>query len=951
MPTAERPRVFTIPPHVAFVDALAAGLLDRAGGDRLTLARTRVFLPNRRAVRALTDAFVRRSDGGLLLPRMTPVGDLGDDALDSEAAPDLPQPFDPCERRLRLAQLVRRGSTRRGDAVTAVEALRLADALASALDALTAEEVAADALQALDLDGLSEHFRVTLDHFTAVRALWPAVLAATGTIDGVARRNAVLDGLVEAWRATPPAYPVVAAGLTVAPPPLARLLGAVARLPHGLVVLPGLDTAMAEAEWEALGEAHPQFALKRLLDRMSVGRGEVADWPDVTAADGPAARTPPVARAMSLAAFTGDWGDGVDAADFAGVTTLEAATPEEEAQAIALALRRVLETPGRTGALVTPDRGLARRVAAHLARWDIAIDDSAGQPLAATPPGTLLLALAEAAVAHFAPVALLAVLKHPLVRRGPERLAWLGEVRRADKALRGIRPAPGLAGIGERLDGDTWWVGVAALLEPLAAAFGGPACDLAAIVGVLRGTAEALAGDELWRGPAGRALAVVVAQLGEHGRHLEPFDPADAPPLLAAFLKDVPVRPSYPKHPRLSLYGTLEARLQRADLTILGGLNEGVWPGVLAPDPWLPPKVRAALGLGGAQRAVGLAAHDFVEGLGGAQVLLTRARRDDSAPTVASRLWLRLHALAGPALARDEALLAWVRSLDRAEAIVPAARPEPNPAAALRPRRISVTAAERLRADPFSFYAGTMLRLDPLDALEEDPGAAEKGIDLHKVLQEWTDTGGDLQAIAADMLRSNWAAHPLMQALWAPRVRRALDWVIEESGRWEAEGWTPVKAEAKAERTLPNGILLHGRADRVDRNGNGALAIIDYKSGTIPSHDQITGGFALQMGLLAWLAEAQGFADVDPAAVTALCYWKLSGGKTPGTAKNPLLHYKDETPVADHVTATRAVFDELCAKFLLGDTPFTAKLHPDHAARYSDYDHLARVAEWQARPR
>lgn len=959
MPTADRPAVFSIAPHVAFVDALAQGLLDRAGGDTLALARARVFLPNRRAVRALTDAFVRRSHGGLLLPRMTPIGDV-DDGLETELF-DLAVPFDPFERRLRLAQLVRRGSVARGDAVTAVEALRLGDALAGALDALTAEEVPADALEGLELAGLARHFEVTLAHFQAVRTHWPAVLAATGTIDGVARRNAMLDGLADRWRAAPPPGLVVAAGIGVAAPPLARLLGVIARLPDGAVVLPGLDTAMAEDQWEAIdaeAEGHPQFALKRLLDRMSVGRGEVLDWPATTDADGPAARTGVVAQAMSLAASTGSWRGGIAPGALDGVQTLVAATAEEEAQAVALALRRVLETEGRTGALVTPDRGLARRVAAHLARWGIEIDDSAGQPLAALPPGTLLLALAEAAVAGFTPVGLLAVLKHPLVRRGPERQAWLDEVRRLDRDLRGIQPTPGLAGIGARVvehDGKReplapWWDEVAALLSPLAEVFAHPACDLATVVAALRDTAFALAGDELWRGPAGRGLAGIVAALTEHGHHLEPFDPPDAPPLLAAFLRDVPVRPAYSRHPRLAIYGALEARLQRADLTILGGLNEGVWPGVLAPDPWLPPRIRSQLGLGGTQRSVGLAAHDFVAGLGGAEVLLTRARRDDSAPTVASRLWLRLAALAGPELKEDAALLDWARGLDRPVAVVPATRPAPAPTPDLRPRRLSVTGAEMLRADPYSFYARNLLKLDPLDALEEAPGAADKGIDLHEVLETWTRDGGDLATLAEVMLRSKWAQHPLMQALWAPRVRRALAWVESELADWEGQGWTDPRAEAGGKLDLGNGVVLRGRADRIDRNAAGELAIIDYKTGTVPSRAQVEEQFSLQMGLLGLMAER---GVLGPAAkVAAFRYWKLGGGKEPGFAKDPLeFRGKPYASADDHIAATTARLRKLCDDFLLGRAPFTAKLHPDHAARYSDFDHLARVAEWQARPK
>ena len=491
---------------------------------------------------------------------------------------------------------------------------------------------------------------------------------------------------------------------------------------------------------------------------------------------------------------------------------------------------------------------------------------------------------------------------------------------------------------------------MAALLAPLAETFAGAACDLTAVIAALRATAEALAGEELWRGPAGRALATSVAALSEHGHHLAPFDPADAPPLLAAFLKDVAVRPPYARHPRLAIWGPLEARLQHADLIVVGGLNEGVWPPAVPPDPWLPPRVRAALGLAGPQRGIGLAAHDFVAALGAPRALLTRARRDDSAPAVASRLWLRVAALAGDSLAADTALLAHARALDRPAAVVPAARPAPAPDPVLRPRRISVTAAEQLCADPFSFYAEQMLGLRALDDLDEDPGAAERGVDVHGVLQEWTETGGDLQAIATAMLHRKWSAHPLMQALWAPRVRRALDWVIAESGRWEDDGWRALRAEASATH-LRHGIVVYGRADRVDRDAAGRLAIIDYKTGVIPSHDQITGNFALQMGLLAWLAETTGFEDVAPAPVVALRYWKLSGGRDPGAARNPLLHYKDETPVADDVAATMRAFDTLCGAYLLGTAPFVAKLHPEHATRYRDHDHLARVAEWQARPR
>jgi ATP-dependent helicase/nuclease subunit B len=958
------PQVFTIPAHVAFVDALAAGLLARAGSDRIALARTTVLLPNRRAVRALTDAFVRASGGGLLLPRLTPVGDV-DDALGLDGLGEAAPAIDPTKRRLLLAQLVRRWRE-----LSAIEALRLADQLAAALDALAFEEVDPAALLAFEPHDLAHHWEKTLAFLRIVVELWPPLLAAHGEVDPATAARARLDALARRWQATPPG-PVVAAGFAAAAPPVARLLRTVARLPQGMVVLPGLDTGMSDAAWAAIrcrrtdpdghgpeSEEHPQFTLKCLLDALDVARGEVAEWDRAGRADGPADRARIVAEAMAPAAFTGEWRTAaLDPAPFADVRTVVAANPAEEAQVVALALRRALDTPGQTAALVTPDRGLARRVAAHCRRWGITIDDSAGTPLTVTPPGALFLGLVEAAARGFAVVPLLGLLKHPLVRSGETRVDWLANVRRLDGAVRGVRPAPGLDGVGARIDDADpgllrWWGQVAAVLDPLERRFARPLVAFADLVSDLREAAQALCGDAVWSGPAGRALAGVVASLETHGHHLDPFAPADAPALVAAFLGETPVRTPYGGHPRLAIYGALEARLQRADLTILAGLNEGVWPSRPVPDPWLAPKLRSHLLLPSLDRRIGLAAHDFVSALGGPQVLLTRARRDDSAPAVPSRFWLRLAARAGEVIADDIDLLAAARGLDAAAAVAPAPRPAPAPAAALRPRTLSVTAAERLKTDPYSFYAGTILGLRPLDPLDEDPSAADRGTAVHAILEAWVKRGDADPATLprfteAELLR--WAGHPLMRALWSPRVRRAMDWVTEQMALWEAQGWTPLVAEAAGTLDLANGIRLTGKADRVDRGPAGTLAIVDYKTGVVPSHAQVAGGFALQLGLLGWLAEAGTLAGVPADHVAALRFWKLGGGTTPGVVKDPLRHGKEITPTADHIAATRAQFLALCETMLLGETPFVAKLHPDHA-RGTDYDQLARVLEWLGRP-
>ncbi len=1009
--------LFSIPAHVAFADALAHGLLERAAGDPLVLARGLVLLPNRRAVRALTDAFVRRADGGLLLPRMLPVGDLEDDGFDRLATGEsrLPPAVPALRRRLELARLVRAlpvagagPAAERGTAGrSAVEALRLGDALGDTLDALLAEEIDPARLRTVVADAdLAEHWQATLAFLDIVITAWPPARDALHGSDRGSRMTALIDALIARWEAVPPAGLVVAAGISGSSPPIVRLLAAIRRLPQGLVVLPGLDadaSAVGEARWSAIAchaadplpeedappppqpprdaEAHPQYALKLLLARLGATRADVRDWGVTTAQDGPAARTAAVMAAMAPAAAMQD-GLALSPKAFDGVTAIEAATPAEEAQAIAIALRETLAHPGRTAALVTPDRGLARRVAAHCRRWGLQVDDSAGVPLRRTPPGTLALALVEALAQGFAPVALLAVLKHPLVRAGDGRGAWLGLVRRLDLALRGIRPPPGLDGISEQLDhwlGEAdarrqkagrpadalaaarqrdaalaaWWAAAAVDLEPLARLSERPETNLAALAAALAASLTALAADAAWRGPDGRALAALVEALQADGATFGAIAQGDVPALAAA-LMDGAVRQPPTGHPRLRILGPLESQLQRADLMILSGLNEGVWPGRPAPDPWAAPAIRAALGLPGLARATGLAAHDFVGGLGAPRVLLTRARRDASAPLVPSRFWLRLDALSG-GIARDDRLITLACRIDGEGQPGPAQPPRPSPPVDRRPSSLPVTAIDTLVSDPFAFYARRILRLTPLDPLDQDPTNADRGTLIHAVLERWVKAGhgslAQLEQFTDEMLQLETRQFPLLRALWAPRARRALAWAGAAIQAAEAEGWTAMAAEADGAMPLVPGVTLTGRADRVDRDAEGRLAVIDYKTGRVPTKAQVRAGFANQMGLLLAMA-ADGHLRSEAGAILpgvphAIAYWQLGGGQKRGESIDPL---KGNPPLAaaDHADESIARARRLVEAYLLGSAPFEPKLVPGLA--WNDYDHLARVAEWLNRP-
>jgi ATP-dependent helicase/nuclease subunit B len=988
-PGAGRPTLFTIPVHRAFADALVAGIVRRHGDAPLALAAGMVLLPNQRSVLAVRDAFIRLRGGATLLPRLVAIGDVDlDDRAGSalDRIDDEPHPpvIDPVQRRFILARLIRE---ERGD-TPMVEALRLADALARAFDELAVEDIALDRLAAIrtaEDEPMAAHWEQAFDLMARLARRWPEELDRLGMIDRSRLRTRVIDRAARLWAGQGLPVPfVVAAGLSVTAPAVARLLRVIALAPGGTVVMPHLDTAMPRAQWDALGgdpanrrdgdaapiETHPQYQLKLLLDRMGFARDEVETWPEGSVLDGPANREQALRHLLAPAAFTDDW-PYLPAAErrFGGVAVQDCATPAEEALTIALAMRETLEQPERTAALVTPDRAIAARVAGHLARWGIQADDSAGQPLALTPPGALLLALAEAAACGFSPVETMALLSHPLVAQGDDRRAWLDHARRVDLALRGPRPAPGLAPIGAALReraGDRedsawaatarWWDALADRLAPLAAALA-PGAPVAPgpVFGLLRDALALLAGDALWVGAAGRALAELFAAIERHVAELPGLiDAAEVAAVLRALMADVAVRPAQGGHPRLFIWGMIEARLQRADRMILAGLNEGQWPQLPTPDPWLPPMIRRRLGLAGLDRQTGIAAHDFAAALGAPQVIVTRSQREGTAPTVPSRLRLRMDALAGdgdalrPAGVDHRAIAA---ALDACAAPRPVARPQFTPPAGERPTAISVTEVDVLLADPFSYYARAGLRLFRLDPLDADPTAAWRGTAVHEVLESWLKgsdrTVAEIDRLAAALLARP-GVNPLLRTLWRPRLLAPLRWAAAEMIAQAAQGRVPLldASEAKRSVTIADDIRLTGKPDRIDRLADGRLAVVDYKTGSGPAKRAVDARFALQLGLLGAIAEHGAFTGGAAERVSLFEYWRMNRHKGSFGWIDPPFLKKDPRVTADNFTQSAWERAEVAiAAYLGGDAPFVARLVP-HYALYSDFDQLMRLEEW-----
>ncbi|WP_265529786.1 double-strand break repair protein AddB [Sphingomicrobium marinum] len=954
-------KVASIPAHRSFADALSTGLLRTYGADGL--ARGRILLPTNRAVRTLTEAFVRLSGGGLLLPRLIPIGDpeLGDrigaalDHADSALPPAIPA----LERQLKLASMLAEGGR------SAAEALRLAADLGRTLDTLEVEQVEPAALRALASDSgeLAAHWERMLGELSLLFTRWPEALAEDGLVDLARRRNLLLGQLERRWKDDPPPGFTIAAGITTTAPAVAGLLRRISRLPGGQVVLPALamQKEMPDAEWDALipeegapEVTHPQYHLRLLLDRMGVSRAEVETWGAGGRGAARAERGRAAANAMASARFSDKW-NRLDPPErrVSGVRAMELPDPASEAMAIAIALREAIEEDGATAALVTPDRALAGRTAAILRRWGIEADDSAGRPLLQSPPGSLLAAMIEALADQFAPVPLLALLKHPLVGgEGEARGEWLAAVRRLDIALRGPRPEEGIKGIDRHIarlqrgreEAEAAWTTIRPLLDPLDAAFASVK-TLADLMAAMREGAQILAADRVWKGTAGRQAAELIARVETAPQAATlVLERTEWPTVLGELFDGETVRPSYGGHPRIQILGLLEARLQQSDLMIMGGLNEGSWPPTPSPDPWLAPRLRRDLGLPPLDYRIGLAAHDFMSALGAPRVLISRALRDGRAPTVASRFWLRLEAMTD-GITRETRIPALAAMIDKGAPKPPFARPAPAPPAADRPGTIYVTDVDRLKADPFAYYAKSMLRLRPLDPVDAEHHAAWKGSAVHDVLEAWFKQDNCDPATLrhrAETMVSDDAIHPMLRALWRPRLLEAIDWIAERTAADQRAGRTPIAAEAQGSVDLA-GVRLKGIADRIDRSDDG-LVILDYKTGKPPTFDAVNSGYRLQLTLLGVIAEDGGF-GTEMKSIAGLEYWSLAKNKEGGQGyRQPA----SRQPIDDLLQRTRDIFRALAAGFLTGSEPFKALVHPEFAP-YGDYDQLMRRDEWYGR--
>jgi ATP-dependent helicase/nuclease subunit B len=1008
---SDSPRLFSIASGQPFLDHLARTLFDEAARTRLygecDLSDVQVLLPTRRAARELANLFLQlaqtQGTGALLLPRIETLGDIEEDAPQAgrdrlELAPAM----EPMARHFYLLPLIRRWVELAGQPLNPVKLSGLAFDLESFFDQAQNEQIDFKELPNLVPGELAENWQQTLSFLTIITEIWTRDVANMGCLDPTDRRNQLLAQRTQDWNDTPPQHPIIAAGSTGSILATANLLKVISGLPKGSVILPGLDMQADNELWGAIQKdfAHPQYAMSHLLTHMGAQREQVQAWPGSSPAS---ARAQRLNLALVPAAQTASWAEQVLASQNGAVpngtvpNALEAQalqnlhlieTPDarSEAGVIALRMREALSVKNQTAALVTRDRNLARRVASELRRWGVTIDDSAGQPLSNSERGKFLRLVLACAASDFAPVDLLAMLKHPLVCLASERKTHRALTRLLEhRFLRGPRLQGGLAALSSaigdqaRLDeGDHARLdqGEGASLQELLARLSQAYAPLQAVpmqaplnhhLDGLLACAEALLGPvsgEEKAGEAssnlfvateeGRALADLVDKLYQHAEAAGPIARQDWPAILDMWMMRQTLRRQMPTHARLFIWGPLEARLMQADVMILGGLNETSWPPMPETGPWLSRPMRMALGMSQPERQIGLAAHDFVQGAAASTTYLTRAEKTDGAPSVAARWLRRLETLSGK-LPRHEQyrLLDWWTRFDRAEQVQSAQSPRPRPPLEARPDQLSVTQIETLLHNPYEIYAKKILNLREWEPVDAPASAAHRGTLLHGLMEglvrtnghKSEDIAGALMALARDAQKDRPGGAAVLQ-YWQARLVGLSEWVAD----YETQRQNEVEAsycEVQGELTLDvlgAPFRVTAKADRIDKRYDGRFDIIDYKTGKPPSKPSVEKYLSPQLTLEAAILEAGGFAPTGEALqgqTHHLSYWHLTG-------REPAGEVRDIPSRAALVDGVRAMVEKLIAGYRDVQRPYLVHIRPRNTNFGGAYDHLARRKEWQA---
>ncbi len=892
-------------------------------------------------------------------------------------------------RRLILAQDVRALLKTQSDIAPPAASYDLADSLAGLLDEMHEHGVPADIFETLPLDNKLKYWQRSLQ-FLNIIAQYDA---DNELLDAYKLRKHIVDHYQTLWQTASPQNPVFVIGSTGSRAPTAIFMRAVASLPQGCVILPGFDRDLPESAWEALQTRadtfeHSQSALAQFLKPLNMSPKEIPFWGETKTHN--RAREQLVSLALRPAPLSDQWyKDATAAADdlphaSADITLVEANDEQEEALSIALILRHAIEDK-KTAMVIMPiaNASLARRIATNLfLRWGIVIDNGVGELLSACPSGVFMRLCAESMGRDLNLPIFLAILKHPMTHNLDKKThdEHLKQTRILEKHLRhkgtvilGIDAVLNAVRDSKKLNISAKWLDwLDAVFKPLEDKTERPLNDWVALhesmMGLLTTGKIDAPSAELWEKINSQKCHKAFNALKQEVAFGGMMTLFDYHALINFILSDeenrsIANKPNLEKnikpieftHTKIAIRGTLEARTQGYDLVIMGSLNEGTWPSKPKPDPWLNRSLRQEIGLSLPEKYIGLDAHYFQTAITANEVILSRSLRTGDTPNIPARWLSRLtnlfvglgedgQAEYNAMKTRGQVWTRLARGLDKPEtAMTSASRPAPILPPNIGLKRLSVTQIKTLILDPYQIYARAILDLKKIPPLGQTADALVRGTTLHQCMEDFIkttqnglpDDADELLIKIAKQVMEDTVPWPAIRQLWLGRMASiAKDFITAEITRRGMA--TPFELELSGGIDLPDlDFRLTVKADRIDKNPNGAMHIFDYKSGAIPTAKQVD-YFDKQLLLSGAILQQGGFENHPASTVAHLEY--ISLGRDLKTYAVPM----EATPIE----TAWAEFRELIAGYQNQTRGFVARDKPSFISYESDYDHLARYGEW-----
>ncbi len=926
--------IYTVNLTDNFAQKIVDFILDKSSSP-LDIAQMQVILPTKRAVKTVKETFLKQAENTpLLLPKLTALYDL--DVLEENIKPAMSY----IERLILLTRLCQK----KPNVDTMDQALTIALSLSSLLDEFYQYETSFDDLEKIvpDLD-LAEHWNKTIVFLDIIRKVWPALLNERGLIDEQDRKIKLINAFTNKIKQNPPSHQIIMAGFDGAIPAVSNLINELNKLDNTLILLQGLNNELTDEDLKYIDENHYQYNFKKLLKTLKMFPPEIQNLSDELVL-----REELITEALRPAEQVEEWRTlNFSENVLNNITRIDCESINEEALAIALILRETLETPKKTAALITNDRMLARRVILEMKRWGIELDDSAGTPLHHTPVGVYLSLIAEIGKERTSQSLWLALLKHPLSAdlMMPNELRLL--IKQQEKEAREKQVPLNLS-----LHTDfKRFLSFFETNEPVE--FNQILEEHLKIAQELATSQDRTGEERLWQSEAGQEAYNLFIKLKEFGSLFGAVSPADYPNMINIFLSKINVRSRYGMHNRLDILGPIEARLTHPDVCIIAGLNEGSFPILSDTGPWLSRQMRKALKLPALENKIATQSMDFAHCFSSPEVYLTRSVKSEGSQTIPSRFISRLEAVL------NASQIQWpiknpdyARLLDKSEVFEQVTRPAPTPPVETRPTKLSVTNIELLMKNPYAIYAKYILKLLPLKDIDDIQENLLYGSCLHQALElffkerPFSSDADWLKEKTISLLKENNFPQSALP-LYEEKISKIADFVIREQvDRKPLTHQILIEQKGEISFLLKDGSLftLTGKADRIDDLNNNTFEIIDYKTGTLPTGNEIESGLSPQMTLEAVILREKGFEGLKATKDIKLNYWRLNGKRSGGEII-PIPSKSAKKDVSALIDEAYTGVQEILNKYRDKTTPYTASPRPDKI-KFNDYALLSREKEW-----